>query len=228
MDKTKIAIAVFDDRANEYQEKFMAQDLYHASFDRFCDAVTPQQAHVLELACGPGNITRYLLEKRPDFRILATDLSPNMLDLARKNNPGASFQLLDCRAVGQLDRSFDAVMFGFGLPYLSKRAALKLIRDVSGLLRPGGMFYLSTMEDDYRQSDWKLPSSGVGPKVFIHYHQADYLVEALQRNGFDLIDASRVDFPGATTQDLLLLARKRVSSPGRGRVRRPEHASGKN
>jgi len=43
-----------------------------------------EQAKVLELACGPGNITKCLLSKRPDLEILATDIAPNILELAKK------------------------------------------------------------------------------------------------------------------------------------------------
>ena len=93
MDKTKMAVNAFDKNAETYQEKFMNLDLYHASFDLFCSKIPNENAKILEIACGPGNITQYLLEKRPDFKILGIDLAPRMLDLARINNPSAVFNL---------------------------------------------------------------------------------------------------------------------------------------
>ncbi|NQX43266.1 class I SAM-dependent methyltransferase [Pedobacter steynii] len=98
-DKTKNAVAVFNKRANEYQDKFMDTQLYHESFDLFCEHITKENADILELACGPGNIIKYLLKKRPDFNILGIDLSLNMIDLAKANNPTATFELMDCRNV---------------------------------------------------------------------------------------------------------------------------------
>src|SRR4051812_15408408 len=106
MDKNKIAVAVFDKSAKKYQDKFMDVSLYHDTFDAFCDLVTKKGAMVLEIACGPGNITKYLLEKRPDLKILGTDLSPNMLELARANNPLAEFVLMDCRNIGSLNQKY--------------------------------------------------------------------------------------------------------------------------
>src|ERR1700751_220505 len=102
MDKTNMAIAVFDKYAQQYQDKFMRLDAYHDSFDLFCRSIKKENAAVLELACGPGNITRYLLKQRPDLNILATDLSVNMLALAKKNNPTAAFKLMDCRDIDKL------------------------------------------------------------------------------------------------------------------------------
>jgi trans-aconitate methyltransferase len=61
--------------------------------------ITKQDADILELACGPGNITQYIISKRSDFKILGTDLAPNMIELAKINNPSAQFQLLDSRDI---------------------------------------------------------------------------------------------------------------------------------
>ena len=124
MDKTKLAVDVFDKLANLYQAKFMDVSLYHDTFDMFCNNITKQNADVLELACGPGNITHYLLSKRSDFKLLGTDLAPNMIELAKINNPSAQFQLLDSRDIRKLNKTYDAIMCGFILPYLSKEDAI--------------------------------------------------------------------------------------------------------
>lgn len=209
MDKTKLAVDLFDDFAQVYQEKFMNLELYRDVLDLFCQNVQPQGAEVLELACGPGNITRYLLDRRPDLRILGTDLAPRMLELARANNPAARFELLDCRNASQLQRRFDGVVCGFGLPYLSKTEALDFIADMAEVLQPGGWLYLSTMEDDYEKSDWKGPSSGGDRRLFQYFHEAGYLTDALRQNGFEIADLRRKTYPapdGSMTTDLLILA----------------------
>ena len=211
MDKTKIAVKIFDNCAQQYQDKFMGLELYHDSLDLFCASIEKENAAVLDIACGPGNISKYLLEKRPGFKILGIDLSAKMIELARLNNPAAEFQVLDCRVIGQLGQKYDAAVCGFGLSYLSKEEALKLMREVAGLRRSGGVFYLSTMEDDYRKSGFKGSSSGGEEKMYIHYHQADYLTEALRENGFEIMDLQRKAYPepdGASTTDLLVVAKK--------------------
>lgn len=209
MDKNQIAVSVFDRRAVDYQEKFMDVSRYHASLDLFCERVSPSGAEVLELACGPGNNTRYLLQKRPDFRILGTDLAPRMVELAQANNPDASFQVMDCRAVSQLNRTFDAVMCGFGLPYLTREEAAQLIADAAGVLQPGGILYLSTMEDDYAKSG--IHQSSAGDQLYLYYHQADYLSEALHAHGFSLLHLERMTDdrrPELPFNDLILIAQK--------------------
>lgn len=209
INKTKIAVDIFNKRANEYQDKYMDVDLYGDTFDLFCNRITKKNAGILEIACGPGNITKYLLTKRPDLKIFGIDLAPNMIELAKKNNPEAEFRVMDCRDIARLDKKYDGVMCGFALPYLSKEESVQLIGHVAGLLKPGGIFYLSTMEDDYGKSGFRQSSKG--DRMYIHYHQADYLTDALQVNGFNIIDIQRKVYPmqdGSETTDLIIIAGK--------------------
>jgi SAM-dependent methyltransferase len=184
---------------------------YHASFDRFLAAITAGPAEVLEFACGPGNITRYLLDHRPELRILGTDLAPNMLELAREHNPAATFQLLDARDIRSLHRHFDAIMCGFCLPCSTPGETTPLIGDAAGLLRPGGVLSLSTMEDDPAKSGFKAPISGKGESAYIHYYQEAFLTEALAATGFTVLDLSRAHYVGRDGQpvtDLMLVAQR--------------------
>ncbi|MCC6461003.1 MAG: class I SAM-dependent methyltransferase [Saprospiraceae bacterium] len=209
MDTTKMAVELFNLRAGDYQDKYMNVDLYADSLDLFCSSIEKQDPNVLELACGPGNVTAYLLNRRPDLQILGTDLAPNMIELARQNNPTATFQVLDVRDVGRQGQQYDAILCGFGLPYLSREDALQWITDAARALLPGGVLYFSTMEDDYSKSG--IQYSSKGEPLYMFFHQADYLTAALRENGLTLIDLQRKQYPapnGGTTTDLLVLARK--------------------
>lgn len=209
MDKTKIAAEIFNKHAQRYQDKFMNVDLYQESFDVFCSTIKKENASILELACGPGNITKYLLTKRPDFEILATDLAPKMIELAKANNPSVKCEIMDSRNVLLLKQKFDGIMCGFGLPYLSKEEAIQLIADAFKILNEGGALYISTMEDDYSKSG--LEKGSAGDEIFMHYHQADYLTEALLKNGFTIVDLQRKIYTPEgkpTVTDLLIIAKK--------------------
>jgi 2-polyprenyl-3-methyl-5-hydroxy-6-metoxy-1,4-benzoquinol methylase len=208
MDQTKIAVEVFNKLAHIYQERFMDVSMYYDSFDTFCQYIPKANASLLELACGPGNITQYLLTKRPDLNILGTDLAPNMIELAKINNPKAEFKLFDLREIKQLNQKFDAVVCGFGLPYLSKKEAVEFIVNTGYSIQDGGILYLSTMEDDNDNSGFQKGSSG--DKVFINYHQADYLIETLEKSGFTIVHLERKKYKHneQDTTDLIVIAKK--------------------
>lgn len=211
MDKTRSAVAIFDEHAQAYQDKYMDISPYRDTLDLFCEAIAREQAQVLELACGPGNLTQYLLQQRPQWQVLGTDLSTKMIQLAQLNNPTATFELMNIKAAGKLTQQFHAVICGFGLPYCSKDAALQLIADLPAILYPAGVVYLSTMEDDYSRSTYQGPSSGGAPRLYTYYHEAGYLCAALKDNGFDILHLSRsaiADQETETAKDLVIIAQK--------------------
>lgn len=204
------AAHIFNKHAVDYQDKFMDVSMYANSFDAFCTDL-PEGATVLELACGPGNITKYLLDKRPDLRILGTDIAPGMLELARINNPTATFELMDCRNI-TFANTFQAIVCGFCLPYLSETETAKLLNDCHRLLEANGMLYLSTMEENaYHASGIKTNSHG--DQTYIYYHKAAFLENALLENGFGIKSVFREITPasdGTSTTDLIILAQKQV------------------
>lgn len=209
MPHSQTTIHLFNKQAKAYQDKFMDLSSFHDTFDIFCQNIPKENAAILDIACGPGNITQYLLKKRPDFNILGIDLAPNMLELAKINNPSAQFQLMDCKDISQLTQKYEGIMCGFCLPYLSKEEAVQFIKDASKLLKPQGVLYISTMENDYSKSGFKKGSSG--DEMYTHYHQADYLMEALKANDFEILHVKRQDYPtqdGTKTTDLVLIGIK--------------------
>ena len=211
MERLEITIETYNKSANKYQDKFMKMDLYNDTYDKFCNLIEKKDAEIFEIASGPGNVTKYLLTKRPDFIIFGIDLASKMIELAKNNNPTANFQLMDCREIGKLEKKYDGIMCGFCMPYLSKQECAKLIRDSSKLLNTKGLIYLSTMEGDYNKSGFETTSFSGDDKVFIYYHQFDFLKNELNENGFQIIDFQRKDYPepdGTFLTDMIIIAKK--------------------
>ena len=206
----KRAEDLFDKYALLYQEKYMSVEKYHDSLDTFLNALSAKDATILELACGPGNITKYLLAQNPELQILATDLSPSMVKLAKENNPQISVQIMDCRSLLDLESTFQAIVCGFGLPYLSKEESIQLIKDASQSLMSHGLLYLSTMEDDYSKSGFKPSSTDPNEGLIMYFHEAKYLTEAMKKNGFEIVELSRVNYLdniGEDVTDLIIIGK---------------------
>lgn len=211
MENKEAVAEVFNRYAEIYQERYMDQSLYAGGLDCLLESLAGSPPKVLDVACGPGNITQYLLARKPELDVLGIDLAEKMLELARQNNPTAHFLQMDARSIEQLPSRFDGIICGFILPYLSREETIALIHQCSKRLNQNGLLYLSTMEDEYEKSGYKLPSSGQGPAVYQYFHESAYLMEALESNGFDLIFEDRKryqDSKGSQVTDLILLARK--------------------
>jgi ubiquinone/menaquinone biosynthesis C-methylase UbiE len=208
---TQLAVQLFDTYAQTYQQNYMDVGLYHDALNAFCQAIPTENASILELACGPGNITQHLLRQRPDFNILATDLSPNMIALAQANNPQATCQLMDIRDVDKIEQTYDAVLCGFGLPYLTREEAVQWIADAAKLLGPGGVLYVSAIEDDYSKSGFMPSSPGSTDGLYQFYHQRDHLSAVFEANGLNVIyleSKSYQDRKGRPTTDLMMVGKK--------------------
>jgi 2-polyprenyl-3-methyl-5-hydroxy-6-metoxy-1,4-benzoquinol methylase len=129
-----------------------------------------------------------------------------MIELAKSNNPTAHFQLMDCRAIANLSKKFDAILCGFGLPYLSKEEAIQFIKDAKQKLNKNGILYINTMEDDNTKSGFKAGSTG--EEMYMNYHEAVYLTNALEENDFKIIHLDRKLYTHnqEETTDLIIIA----------------------
>lgn len=198
-------IHIFNSRASEYQEKFMDVGLYYDGLDEFIKRLKPN-AEILELGCGPGNITQYLLQQRSGLKITGIDLAPNMLELAKKNNPTAEFLCMDVREILSLKKMYDAVICGFCLPYLNKEDTLKLLSDISSVLKPGGTLYVSTIEGKYENSG--IETNSHGEQTHMYYYDSGFLVKTCRENNLTEIQQFRVKYPrgAAKVTDISIIA----------------------
>lgn len=211
-DRVKETIETYNISAKAYQDKFMDMDLYNDTFDTFCDLIKKNNAEIFEIATGPGNVVKYIHWRRPDFKVFGIDLSSDMVTLAKQNNPEADFVVMDCREIHAINRKFDGILCAFCLPYLSKEESWKLISDASLLLEPNGVLYISTMEGDYTKSGYETTSFSGDNRVFIYYHQADYISDSLSELGFEVLDLQRKKYPepdGNFSTDIIFIARKK-------------------
>jgi 2-polyprenyl-3-methyl-5-hydroxy-6-metoxy-1,4-benzoquinol methylase len=195
--------------AKLYQDKFMDLDLYDDTYDTFCEAVNIENATILEIGCGPGNITKYLLNKRPDFRIEGIDISPNMIELAKANNPTADFKVMDCRKIDKLKSKFDGIICGFCFPYLSEPDSSKLVKDCGNLLNDKGVIYISFVEGDYIKSGFQIASSG--DRTYFYFHTLDSLAKELATNNFETIKLLNKNYKkGIATEEVHTIVIARI------------------
>lgn len=135
-----------------------------------------------------------------------------MIEFAKQNNPQADFLVMDCRDIHSITRIFDGILCAFCLPYLSKEESRKLIFDASVLLESNGLLYISTMEGDYDKSGYETTSFSDNNRVFVYYHQADFISASLAEFGFEILDLQRKKYPesdGSFLTDMIFIARKK-------------------
>lgn len=209
-DTYRINAQTWNNIADLYQQYFMDVSLYNETYDTFCSLLNKEDATVFEIGCGPGNITRYLLQKNPALQIDAVDIAPAMIKLAQQNNPAAHFRILDARDIHTITQKYDGVLCGFCIPYVTKEDAAQFIRNCSLLLHPGCPFYISAIEGDYTQSRCETGSSG--NTAFVYYYEPAQIETWLVSNGFHRIQTFRLNYrkkDGSAQVHLVFIAVKK-------------------
>jgi SAM-dependent methyltransferase len=95
---------------------------------------------VLELGCGTGYFTRELARSRAD--IVAIDVSPELLEIARANCSGRNvrYEIQNASALSYPDAVFDSVVGSSVLHHLELEEAL---REIHRVLKVGGTIYFT-------------------------------------------------------------------------------------
>jgi len=104
------------------------------------------KGEVLELACGTGMVTARLRERvDPFFRVVATDLSDDMLAYARNKVKGkVDWRKADAAALPFKEQSFGLVVCGLGAMFVPDKK--KLCSEVRRVLLEGGAFLFNVWD----------------------------------------------------------------------------------
>jgi 2-polyprenyl-3-methyl-5-hydroxy-6-metoxy-1,4-benzoquinol methylase len=209
MDHNSQAVSVFNTLAEVYQEKYMSVDLYRELIDLFCSEI-PSDGKILDVACGPGNMLKYIHEHYPQkFQLSGVDLAGSMIELAKANVPSATFWQEDCRELGKEKRKYDGVICSFCVPYLNKEETIHLVKDISSILQ--GVLLFSFISGD--QTDSGFVASSRGDNVWNHYYERDFIMECLHECGLKITAVQEFTSPNTSQKqkDVMLVASNKVT-----------------
>ncbi len=107
----------------------------HTPYEWLERAVADSAATVLDLACGTGSLTRRL--EREGRTVVGVDLSLLNIEEAKEAGTRCAVQA-DAAQLPFADDSFDVVVTSLGLGMVTDR--MRFLREVTRVLRPGGVF----------------------------------------------------------------------------------------
>jgi len=178
----------WDNIARRYDDK--SKTPISDVFDVFT-GMLPVKGRVLDLGCGTGlPYARYLVEK--GFDVLGVDLSEEMVKVASKNVPEASFVQLSMNEMTYRDE-FDGVVSSFSMLLLPPCLFRETASRIYSALVEGGYFYLSLNEPASLSGD---PDSEVfvnimGQDMYSRAYTAEEIESYFQPLGFSLVKFNR-------------------------------------
>jgi SAM-dependent methyltransferase len=175
--------ATYDRVAEEYarriHDELRHKPLDRQLLDRFADAALGR-GRVCDMGCGPGHVARYLRDRGLD--VMGIDLSPGMVERARRLNEGITFEQGDMARLAVPDGAWAAMVAFYSIIHVPKGEVVPTLRELRRVLRSGGplllAFHVGT--ETLHLDEWW----GHRVSADFHFHEPDEMASSLREAGF--------------------------------------------
>jgi SAM-dependent methyltransferase len=186
-----------------YHERRVAREQANVEWLDALRPRLPAVGRVIDLGCGSGvPVTRYFATR--GYQVEGFDLSPAMLDIARREVPEAAFHEARIEDVALAPQSVDLIVSFFAIIHVPRSEHARLFGRMWTWLRPGGAALLSLGSGD--NPDEYDPDWHGAPMTWSHF-DADTNLKMLRDAGFDL-DWWEIEESGPDERHLFVLARR--------------------
>ena len=185
-----------------------ADELSRKPFDRELLAkfaeLTPPGSLVCDLGCGPGHLAHHL--STLGVETMGVDVSPAMVDVARRLYPKIRFEQGDMLRLPFPDGSFAGIAAFYSIIHIERRRVTEALRELCRVLHGGGHLLLSFHigDGEVHRDDYHSPSGQKGPTIAFHAtlfardemerylaNAGFYIEESLDREAYDFEYQSR-------------------------------------
>jgi SAM-dependent methyltransferase len=175
----------YDLVADEYVRRIFGElqhkPLDRQLLDRFAASVR-DFGLVCDMGCGPGHIARYLQDRRVE--VCGVDLSPAMVERARRLTPGVEFRQGDMMTLDISDGAWAGIVAFYSIIHIPRSDMAQALGELSRVLRPGGILLLAFHigDDSIHLDEWW------GQKVCVDFFffRSDEMATYLREAGFDI------------------------------------------
>lgn len=129
-----------DAYARRYVSELESKALDQELLNRFVAKVRGR-GDVCDMGCGPGHIARYVRDRGTS--VFGLDLSPRMVEQARKLNPHISFQVGDMMALDLQDEALAGIIAFYAIVNIPLDSLRTVFQEMARVLQPGGLLLLS-------------------------------------------------------------------------------------
>jgi len=132
--------AVAERYADAFVDELTEKPLERGLLDAFVE-LTSSSGRVADVGCGPGHVTRYLVDRGADA--IGVDLSPGMIEIARRRYADIEFRV---GSLTQLDfpaASWAGAVGLYSIIHLSPRERAAAYAELARVVRVGGWLLLS-------------------------------------------------------------------------------------
>jgi MPBQ/MSBQ methyltransferase len=110
---------------------------------KLLDLIPDKQGKILDVGCGLGATTSYLLKYYAPADVVGINISPEQIARSILNAPGCEFICMDAVEMAFVDCQFDRIICVEAAFYFDTRA--KFLKEAARVLKPGGRIILADL-----------------------------------------------------------------------------------
>lgn len=180
--KERLTIATYDRRAENWSSSHATASFWGEEMARFKELLPG--GRILEIGAGGGRDAKELVEA--GYNYLGTDISKGLIEQARKNNIGVSFEEV---SVYDLDyeESFDGFWCSAVLLHIPRDRIQKAMQSINKNMKRGAIGFIAIKEGEGEslEADEKITQSD--ERFFVYWNNEDFS-KKLRDNGFEIVE----------------------------------------
>ena len=139
--------AVAEAYAERFRDELAAKPLDRAMLAAFAEQVLARGAGpVADIGCGTGRVTAYLDGLGPP--VSGIDLSPGMIEVARRTHPGLRFEVGSMLALNLPDGALGGVLAWYSVIHVPDERLPEAFAEFARVLAPGGLLLVGFQAGD--------------------------------------------------------------------------------
>nr|WP_206322524.1 class I SAM-dependent methyltransferase [Streptomyces sp. HNM0575] len=164
---------------------------------------------VADVGCGPGRITAHLRKLGVDA--FGIDLSPRMIEVARREHPGLRFEVGSMTRLDLADGSLAALIAWYSIIHVPDDALGAVLAGFHRVLRPGGLLLLGFHVGDTSPPEHQENAES-RPESYVRRRRPSEVAAWLDEAGFE-VEAHPTLTSAARTLGVLLAHRQGLEDP---------------
>ena len=164
--------------------------------DRFCEAL-PANAKVLDLGCGAGIVSELLIAR--GFEVIGIDISTKQIEMARRLNPAAIFQVRDMQNLKAGEFRVAGVLSLYAIFHLPRENHRRLFQTIRTFLPPAGLLLVTMGEEEWEG----IEPDYLGARMYWSNYGRDQNRALIEAAGFDIL-LDEIDSSAAERHQVIL------------------------
>jgi len=173
---------------NEFSEKYHA---FRHNFDNseqlaYLNKIIPHNSTILDAGCGAGTpVVSFFLGH--NHNVTGTDVSEDMLKIAKKENPNGTFVHEDTVNLNFEENKFDLITSFYSIFHINREKHREVYENFYKFLKPNGYGYFSTSVcDSSAAKEYNGVRNFGGFDLPYSYFSHEYYIEMFKEVGFSI------------------------------------------